>query len=277
MLGSEVYNLFSENKVPVIPLSRSDGFFAEDLGSVRSALGKLNLTERDLVVNCIGWIPQKSTLNLTADSKQAIFVNSVLPIELEEISTKLGFSILQILTDCVFSGKEAPYSEDSPQDAEDLYGLSKRLGETQLTRTMGVRCSIVGRTASGSASLLDWFLNQPPGSTVTGYENQLWNGVTTRAFARLCLGVFKSGAFESGKYHWVPNNFVSKFELLEMARNLSGRLDLTVVKGTAPKAKDLRLTSKHPERSLGLWKLAGYEQIPSISDLLDEQISLSSR
>ncbi len=272
MLGSEVLRRFSEAGVPILALSRSNGFFAENLMTVRSSLAELNLTERDLIINCIGWIPQKSTNDSRLDAEQAIFVNAILPIELERICENSESSILQIMTDCVFRGDKGSYSEESPQDADDLYGLSKRLGELELTRTMGVRCSIVGRTLSGNASLLDWFLTQSVGSTVSGFTNQLWNGVTTRAFANLALGIFRTGSFESGKFHWLPSDSVSKYDLLEMARELSGRLDITVNKGQAPQSKDTRLATSVPQKSKELWNLAGYPKIPTISELLEELI-----
>jgi dTDP-4-dehydrorhamnose reductase len=272
MLGSEVLRRFSDAGVPLVALSRSSGFFAENSMAVRSSLAKLNLTDRDLIVNCVGWIPQKSIDNSLADAEQAILVNAIFPLELERICADSESSILQILTDCVFRGDKGSYSEESPQDADDLYGLSKRLGELELTRTMGVRCSIVGRTLTGKASLLDWFLTQSAGSKVSGFTNHLWNGVTTRAFANLALGVFRTGAIESGKFHWLPSDSVSKYDLLEMARALSGRLDLTVNKGDASQSKDSRLATSLPQKSKELWNLAGYPHIPTISELLEELI-----
>ena len=47
-------------------------------------------------------------------------------------------------TDCVFSGKEGNYKETSIPDADDIYGLSKRLGEIEDKNALTLRTSIIG-------------------------------------------------------------------------------------------------------------------------------------
>ena len=47
------------------------------------------------------------------------------------MQNKEDIRYIQIGTDCVFSGKDGGYVEDSFMDAEDLYGKSKIVGEIE--------------------------------------------------------------------------------------------------------------------------------------------------
>jgi dTDP-4-dehydrorhamnose reductase len=58
-------------------------------------------------------------------------VNSIFPIELTELAQELGFKVIQIATDCVFSGDKGSYTESDTKDPIDNYGYSKVLGEHQ--------------------------------------------------------------------------------------------------------------------------------------------------
>jgi dTDP-4-dehydrorhamnose reductase len=273
MLGGRVLREFKFHGTPVVGLSRSTGFDVVDSDQTKNLLVELGLSEKDLVVNCIGWIPQKASGNSIADSLAAIRANALLPNLLEDVSRTTGSSVMQILTDCVFSGDEGNYNEQDEQDASDLYGLTKRIGEYSLERTMGIRCSIVGFAKPRGVSLFDWLLGQPKGSTVNGYENHIWNGVSTSAFASLALGVFTSGQFLPGKYHWLPQDKMSKFQLLSNFIELSNRNDLQLVPYQHEVLIDRTLSSLYPVISQKLWQLAGYSQGPTIFDLVKQLVS----
>lgn len=274
MLGGRVLQEFTSARIPSISLSRNSGFDVSEKDTARKIIAELNLSSSDLLLNCIGWIPQKSSGNKNSDSLSAIQANSVLPNMLEHFSLTTGCSVIQILTDCVFRGERGSYSERDVQDADDLYGLTKRLGEYSLEATMGIRCSIVGFATPRGSSLFDWFLSQPKGSRVRGYVNHLWNGVSTRAFAQMALGVFRSGQFFSGKHHWIPADFQSKYQMLKQLRELSHRTDLELLPHEATRSVNRTLTSASPEISQKLWELAGYSEVPTtfgiIKDLVDE-------
>ncbi len=277
MLGARVSAEFTSSAIPVVELNRQSGFVVSGFDSTRSRLLEMNFDQSDLIVNCVGWIPQKSRGNSEFDTESAISANSVLPTLLEQVASTTGAAVLQILTDCVYQGDKGNYSESDHQDASDLYGLSKRLGEHALSQTMGVRCSIVGFSSPRGSSLFDWFLTQSQGARVPGFVNHFWNGVTTKAFASLAFGVFTSGVFLPGKHHWIPSDSCTKFELLKALQQYSGRVDINLQPIELSAAVDRRLTTNDPSKSRELWSLAGYSEVPSILELVRDLIAEDSQ
>jgi dTDP-4-dehydrorhamnose reductase len=132
----------------------------------------------DYVINCIGitkgLIEKKSI-------PEVIQINSVFPHWLAERTKKL----IHISTDCVFSGKIDSNKFNNiwnKPDADDLYGLSKRLGEPK--NCMLIRSSFVGPSLKGNGvGLFDWIIRSK--GSIKGYKNHLWNGITTLEFAKV--------------------------------------------------------------------------------------------
>ena len=62
MLGSEVARIAEVNSIPVVVISRNSEvpFEAESM-EFEQVARKLGLSSSDWLVNCIGWIPQKSS------------------------------------------------------------------------------------------------------------------------------------------------------------------------------------------------------------------------
>jgi hypothetical protein len=82
---------------------------------------------------------------------------------------------------------------------------------------VNVRCSVVG-PAPGRSGLWEWLATQPQGAEVQGYDVQ-WTGVTSRQLATLCGDLLDPGKFESVRsagptHHFVPNEPITKFQLL---------------------------------------------------------------
>jgi dTDP-4-dehydrorhamnose reductase len=176
----------------------------------------------DFIINCIGVIKPWCRDNDLLGVRRAIAVNALFPHALANFAKDLGAGVIQIATDCVYSGVDGPYDEDSQHDPFDVYGKSKSLGEVFDSSVLNIRCSIIGPERHGKTSLLEWFLNQAPDSVVPGYAHHHWNGVTTLQFAQLCEqlvvtdGLQKSIIQETPLFHFVPNPAVSKFELLNI-------------------------------------------------------------
>ncbi|MHA8072229.1 sugar nucleotide-binding protein [Aquirufa ecclesiirivi] len=140
-------------------------------------INSINKLDDSLVINCIGKIKQKSD-----DAFTLLWSNSILPMELAR-SLKKSHFLIQPSTDCVFTGdREESYEINDFNDAVDVYGWSKSLGEQALqhrTNTLIVRVSIIGPDYNSDKGLLSWFLNLEEESTVNGFTNHLWNGITT--------------------------------------------------------------------------------------------------
>lgn len=275
MLGSEVARVAKERGLNCIEVSRFEGIhFDTTLQSFDVLAKSLNLSAADYVVNCIGWIPQKSLGDPNSDGALAHALNEQLPNQIDQSAKSLGFGWVQIATDCVFSGVSGGYAEPSPKDASDLYGLTKIAGEKHSSSAMQIRCSIIGPDDRTNSGLYSWFLSQArSGTAVTGYNNHLWNGVSTTAFARLAVGLALAGARVPFASHWLPIGTVTKFELLRLFAACLGYAPDSVVEGVGPRDVDRTLSTLEPSKNLELWRIAGYEEIPTIQELVAEFVT----
>ncbi|GAB5473181.1 MAG: NAD(P)-dependent oxidoreductase [Maribacter sp.] len=178
----------------------------------------------DYVINCIGLI--KNYCNDPSNSRQtqqAIRINSIFPYSLAKLVEKVSDNakIIQIATDCVYDGLKGKYNEHQPHDALDVYGKTKSLGEVVSPNFLNIRCSIIGPELSNKSSLLEWFLSNPDGTEVMGFEHHFWNGVTTLQFAQYCHGIIANNLFHQLRdinhtLHYVVNSSVNKYELLHI-------------------------------------------------------------
>jgi len=189
---------------------------------------KINI---DLVVNCIGMIKPTIAKSNTSD---AIKVNSVLPHlineAVKEIDHELNF--IHITTDCVYSGKlsdpKLGYDEEDLHDEEDVYGLTKFLGEP--SEATVIRTSIIGEEIDQSRSLIEW-VKQQKNQGANGYTNHYWNGVTCLQLGKILQRMIDKNNFWSGTKH-IHSNAVDKFQLLEMInKSFNLNIEVTPVDG----------------------------------------------
>jgi dTDP-4-dehydrorhamnose reductase len=189
---------------------------------------------------------------------------------LSQAAEQCEAQILQIATDCVYSGSKGNYSEHDKHDALDVYGKTKSLGEAYADNIHHLRCSIIGPEPKNHVSLLDWFLGQPKKSTVSGYVNHKWNGVTTLHFARLCQGIISQGLRFSHMQHIIPTGLVSKAELLGYFAREYHREDITITAAEAEVVIDRTLTSIDDTFNRKAWSAAGYTTPPTVEEMVAE-------
>ena len=195
-------------------------------------------------INCIGVIKPRIDEDSAKSVEQAVRVNSMFPHTLAAAAERTGCQVLQIATDCVFSGATGGYTESSSHDALDVYGKTKSLGEVCSSNVHHLRCSIVGPELEGRPkdSLLEWFLGRPQGATVQGYTNHRWNGITTLAFAKICHGIMSQGVELQRVQHIVPENKCQQAELLDQFRYCCQRKDIRIEEVQAEGSIDRTLT-----------------------------------
>lgn len=167
------------------------------------------IPECDYVLNCIGVIKPFMKDNTIG----AVKINSLFPWMLSEWCESSNTRLIHITTDCVFSGNDGSYTEESLHDCLDDYGKSKSLGEP--TNCMVIRTSIIGEEIHKNASLIAWAKTQK-GKSVNGFLNHDWNGVTTLEYAKVCQQVIENGLYEIGLHHVHSPQSVNKFELLQI-------------------------------------------------------------
>lgn len=207
------------------------------------------LKQTDYIINCIGIIKPYCKDDDPIGVKKAMVVNSIFSHKLNDFLFKTKVKIIQIATDCVYSGKKGNYKEDDLHDALDVYGKTKSLGEIFNGNFLNIRCSIIGPERKNKLSLLEWFLNQKDGSEIQGFSHHKWNGVTTLQFAQLCEKIINKDFFDklikiSHTHHFVPNNSVTKFELLNTFKEVFHK-DINIKKvNNVGLAVDRRLSTK---------------------------------
>lgn len=163
----------------------------------------------DYIINCVGALVSQSK----NDVPSAILLNSYLPHFLSNLGRKFEYKLIHISTDCVFSGKDGQYTEESFRDGDDNYARSKALGEVINNKDLTIRTSIIGaELKTNGTGLLDWFFKQ--NSTITGYTQAYWSGVTTLELAKATMEFLKQDI--TGLYQLCPRDKISKYELLKL-------------------------------------------------------------
>ncbi len=196
------------------------GVDARDFSTVISAIEK---AEPDAVVNAVGIVKQRDEAKEAVPSIQ---VNALFPHQLADLCVERGIRVIQISTDCVFSGFRGNYSEIDVPDPVDLYGRTKLLGELNRPGCLTLRTSIIGWQLNTFSSLLSWFALQRS-RHVKGYRKAIYSGFSTTILAQLIGDVLQTRPDLSGVYQ-VASEPISKFDLLVRLRDLLEWRDITI-------------------------------------------------
>lgn len=191
----------------------------------------------DVVINCIGTIPQRGIIPYD----HMFETNCMLPIHLGDFSIKNSIPVIHVTTDCVFSGLTGMYHEDDIHDATDDYGKLKSAGESK--NIMSLRTSIIGPESGTSYNLLEWTKTQA-GKIVNGYENHIWNGLTTKELANVMWRIIDQGHYKNGVYHIFSSRPVTKYQMIR-AINEKYKLKIDLQRHWTHIAVDRTLTSKY--------------------------------
>ena len=143
----------------------------------------------DYIINCLGITKPHINDNNEQDVARAKLVNTLVPAERASLAENTGSRVIQIATDCVFSGCKGHYLETDAHDAADVYGKTKSLGEVVSNNVMHIRVSTIGRELGRSTLLLEWVLSHAHGATIPGFTDHFWNGVTTNHFSKVVRGM----------------------------------------------------------------------------------------
>jgi len=279
MLGQAVMREFVGFAGEVVVTSRSGGqsnvphnFAQVRFDASADSISQLldDLSNGDYVINCIGIIRTEIDESSQDSRERAFEINKNFPARLAAAAEKRKLHVIQIATDCVFSGKSGHYFENSPHDATDVYGMSKSQGEIQSPSMMHLRVSIIGPEIRNYTSLYDWVARQNKSAQIIGYTNHFWNGIPAKHFGKIALGIIKGGLFAPGIHHVLPSDEVSKSQLVRMIALHERRTDLQIIDGPAPMPINRTLSTLDPNWNAMLWARAGYVPVPTIEALVDE-------
>jgi dTDP-4-dehydrorhamnose reductase len=174
---------------------------------------KVNTNElhsNDIIINCSGLIPQKICKNNNNSYQNYIKINTIFPHCLNKLCLEYNLRFIHITTNCVYSGNVGNYNITDKHDAEDIYGISKSLGEP-LEATI-IRTSIIGEELYNKTSLLEWVISNK-NKEINGFVNHYWNGVTCLTLARIIKHIIDNNLYWKGVKHISSPNVVTKYEL----------------------------------------------------------------
>ena len=229
-----------------------EGFPTVAVGPRMNALIK-EVGEIDGFINCAG-ITKPHSLK---DPIVTMFINGALP---HILSAQYQSKLIHITSDCAYHGLGgAPYNERALKTPNDLYGLSKVLGESS-ERSLVLRTSIIGPEIAEFVLLISWFKKQE-GNTIKGFINHFWNGITTREFGNICEKIIsnRDDYPASGLFH-VFSTDVSKYDMLIKFKE-KYNVNVTIESTEAPPV-DRRLVTVHD--------LCARLHVPSFENMINE-------
>lgn len=256
MLASALTRLLGMSDIEVTFLSR----FQFD--PLQQNVVNLNISGYDYIINAIGitnvWVKKY-------DRKTFYNVNGDFPKEMMTHCRKYNCKFIHISTDCVFNGSAGKYLETSQPTATDIYGLSKIRGEAH--DGMVIRTSIVGPELFKNTSLLCWFLSQK--NDVLGYENHLWNGITTIELTHLLAKIISKDLYKTGIQH-IYSNDISKYSLLKLfSRHYKNKIKIVPFHKEEAVDKRLRTNDINYLELLGITPLE--EQVLEMKSFTDDK------
>ena len=200
--------------------SQENAYGCLDLHSLDRLEDVFSSFKPQAVINGTGIVKQR---DMAKQSIPTLEINALLPHRLAMLCKTAGCRLIQLSSDCVFSGRKGRYLETDASDAEDLYGRSKFLGELGgmgEEHCLTLRTSSIGPELSHKTGLFEWFRAQS--GTIRGFTKAIYSGLTTIEMGRVVERMLVSHPAASGLYH-VSSEPIDKFSLLVLLRRKSGK------------------------------------------------------
>lgn len=274
MLGSTVFEHFKKESLEVWGTSRKKQNLDDRVKyySILEPTENFEFSNYDFIVNCLGKIKQQINEKDFSGLSDAYKINSIFPYYLSTSTLNRDCKIIQVATDCVFSGKQGFYKENSEHELTDHYSASKSLGEVFSDNVKHLRCSLVGPEKFGFNGLFEWFNHLPKNSAIQGYKNHIWNGITSICYANLLEGIISNQIFDSLGHvtHIVPSDVINKFDLLTLFKDYLGRKDIQIIPANTENKVDRTLSTIYPKVNQSIWEKSKYQKIAGIDFLIKE-------
>ncbi len=273
MLGLRVGIELTQRDIRIAPITRAD-FGGYQLGTSRHGdLEALKGLEKRFgtpthAINAIGVVKPRIDETKSESVHNAIKANSLFPRNLGTYCENNSVHLIQIATDCVYSGAKGDYLENDLHDPIDVYGKTKSLGEFSSDCMTLIRCSIIGRENENKYSLVEWVNSQAPDASINGFTNHNWNGITTKVFGLIASGIIQCNLSPVGNFHLIPKDKVNKFELVNLIKSEIGRDDIKVNEFKAGVVIDRTLSTELSDLNAHIWSAAGFKIPPTISEMV---------
>lgn len=196
------------------------GVDAFDFPSVRRAVQAFR---PQAVVNAVGIVKQRAA---SKEALPSLEINAAFPHRLRRLCEDIDARLIHVSTDCVFDGRRGGYVETDRCDAEDLYGLTKYLGEVHEAPAVTLRTSIIGLELGRKTGLIEWFLAQR--GRISGFTRAIYTGLTTQELANVMRRVLVEHPQLTGLWQAAAAP-ISKYDLLSRLTTLLGRRDIEIM------------------------------------------------
>ena len=232
MLVEEARNRDDSEQLQIEGLTRKDWDFAR----LRNLPMIFSSPKKKVVINCAGIIRDVGSYAPGTMS----YINAFLPPQLAMAMHQ--DRVIQISTDCVFSGEDGPYEENAQPTPVDMYGRTKLAGELTgpmyaQRNVLTIRLSFIGL---GKRGWLRRFMDAEPETPVYGFDSWMWNGLYARTAARTILDWALNDSM-TGLVH-MEGPIITKYHLWEMlVDRFKPEMDL---RKKSPPGKNMILASR---------------------------------
>ena len=262
MIGNQLYEYFIKSKVVTfgtirnVKKKKSNIFYYDPEKNFNGIQTLIKKTRPHVVINTIGIIKHNKDIN---NFKRTIYINSIFPHKLAQIITKKNLKLIHLSTDCVFNGEKGNYSEIDIPDSNDLYGISKSLGEIKYKNCLTIRTSFIGFENKNKNGFLEWILNNK-NKTISGFSKAFYNGLTTLEISKIILKIINLKMPIYGLIH-LSSKKISKYNLI-----------LLIIKKFKLKIKVIKNKNFYCDRTLNskLIKKKLKFSVPSWEKMIDE-------
>jgi dTDP-4-dehydrorhamnose reductase len=266
-LSRSLVDLLDKEGVPYIAWSHKDLDVADD-----SSISVIKETSPDLLINCAAWTNVDAAEEFP---EKATRVNQVGPRNMARAAKELKIPLIHISTDYVFSGQSRqPWSTDSKTEPMSTYGLSKLLGEKEISKNLDRNFYIL-RTAwlygpygrNFSKTILKKALTSKDSINVV--NDQIGQPTTTKSLAEQIFKVAQQN-IPSGTYHATNTGQASWWDFAREIFELAGE-DVERVRSST--SEDFPSNVKRPKYSVldqSAWSKVGMETMPEWRRALKE-------
>jgi len=201
-----------------------NSYFEVDVRDMSRVKAVLDEFKPDLVIHAAGIVKQHP---LSDDRLVSIEINALAPLRLAKLCQEVGARLITFSTDCIFSGKKGTYTEKDPADAQDVYGLTKALGEVHAKNALTLRTSTIGLelNPANHHGLIEWFLNAS--GNIRGFRRAIYTGVITKELCRVVEKIICHYPALHGVYQLAAAP-ISKYDLLKTLAQKLQRRDIEV-------------------------------------------------
>jgi len=266
-LSRSLVDLLDKEGVPYIAWSHKDLDVADD-----SSISVIKETSPDLLINCAAWTNVDAAEEFP---EKATRVNQVGPRNMARAAKELKIPLIHISTDYVFSGQSRqPWSTDSKTEPMSTYGVSKLLGEKEISKILDAGFYIL-RTAwlygpygrNFSKTILKKALTSKDSINVV--NDQIGQPTTTKSLAEQIFKVAQQN-IPSGTYHATNTGQASWWDFAREIFELAGE-DVERVRSST--SEDFPSNVKRPKYSVldqSAWSKVGMETMPEWRRALKE-------